>query len=96
MGGGVRMTHHNIPIGELDSVLRIVGEIRENGIECMRCRTLQKTPREIQGVFIFVAHTAYMPTPSPPHVLCEECGYRAAAFMGVEAAKRIVETKYGG
>lgn len=89
------MTHHNIPIGDLDKVLRLAEEMREHGIECMRCGKVQRTPREVQGIFIFVAHVSYLPTPSPPHVLCEECGYRAAAFMGVEAAKRVVETKYG-
>ena len=61
--------------------------------ECMRCEAKMTTNEEMYHSFIFVAASPSTRTPSPPHVLCEDCGWLTAAFMGVKVAKRYCEEK---
>lgn len=80
----------------LDSPVRALAEnILNNGQECDRCHVIVEG-EGLMYMFAFYATTPCMPNPSPPSMLCGECGYRAAAFMGVEAAQKILDERYGG
>lgn len=62
-------------------------DILANGQPCMRCGDVVKGD-DLNLMFAFTASSPIMPTPSPPTILCERCGYLTAAFMGIDAAKR--------
>lgn len=70
-------------------------DILANGLKCDRCGQVQHGA-DLMGMFAMVAHSPLMNTPSPPTNLCAECGWRAAAFMGIQAAQERVDRVYGG
>ena len=61
--------------------------------ECMKCGERLDTDEKLYYSFIATFRTPSIPTPSPPHVLCDPCGWRTAAYMGVRAAKRHCKEK---
>jgi hypothetical protein len=70
-----------------------VGDLAEkiltNGQVCDRCSVTIRGD-DLMSMFSFVASTPMMATSSPPTIVCGDCGYRVAAFMGIEYAKRKV------
>lgn len=65
-------------------------DMMANGMECDRCH--QRIFGEgLSGMFSFTADTPLMPTPSPPVILCQPCGYLTAAYMGINAAREVCE-----
>jgi hypothetical protein len=65
-------------------------QLLRDGQECDRCGFLSKGD-DLNNMFAMTASTPRMPTPSPPSMLCQRCGYLTAAFMGVNAAKEVCE-----
>lgn len=82
-------------LGLPQEVADLAKDFLNNGVECHRCRVLVQGD-DLNGLFSFVADTPMMDCASPPTILCQECGYRTAAFMGVQAAREVVEKRYGG
>jgi hypothetical protein len=65
-------------------------ELLHHGQECDRCGKLIKG-NDLNRMFAMTASTPMMPTQSPPTMLCEQCAYLTAAFMGINAAKEVCE-----
>lgn len=77
-----------LPQNVADFAKKMIAE----GMECDRCGTVVRG-EDLSGMFSFVADSPLMPTPSPPTILCQRCGYLTAAFMGIQAAKEVCERR---
>ena len=77
-------------MGLPQNVADFAKKIMAEGMECDRCRTVVRG-EDLSGMFSFQADSPLMPTPSPPTILCQACGYLTAAFMGINAAKEVCE-----
>jgi hypothetical protein len=55
---------------------------------CFRCKKILETVEDLAGMLIFITQSPVTPVPSPPVLLCMECGVRTAAFWGIEHCQR--------